>query len=469
MEPTATTIATEPIRPYRSRCFQWVPTDSQQLEAAEKAIMEGMVYHQKQIEGLNTFSSVPLTPLDAAAEEEEDGRRLDVTTEDVERSTADTSTSQPNNNNKMKVRPVLIMVHGFAGGSGHWRQNWEALSAQFDVLAIDLPGFARSSRFPDEIHRVNRGDVDSTIQFYEEKLTAWLVAVRPLLVGKHVTLMGHSFGGYLTAQLLAKQLQRDSTPDSATSSSASATKPQNHHPPFEEAAAAAAQAGGNASPSQRVIPKIHHMILADPWGIPVAQEEDLDTSKLPFKFRMFLRIFYAGAPLAVLRVAGPWGPNLLPRVRPDFADRWAPLNPFIFYDYTYHCNAQTPALGEYAFRSLAHGRAFAKRPVLQHIPEVFQSVLGGGGRRADELPHVTVLYGDHTWMNPQAGRALVANLDELYAKHSRSNAVHFGLVESAGHQLNTDNAPMFNELVIKAVKRAVAEIKAFKKKLPISK
>lgn len=72
-------------------------------------------------------------------------------------------------------------------------------------------------------------------------------------------------------------------------------------------------------------------------------------------------------------------------------------------------------------------------------------------------------------MNPQAGRALVANLDELYAKHSRINAVHFGLVESAGHQLNTDNAPMFNELVIKAVKRAVAEIKAFKKKLPISK
>ncbi|MBD2391525.1 alpha/beta fold hydrolase [Aphanizomenon flos-aquae NRERC-008] len=44
------------------------------------------------------------------------------------------------------LRPPLLLVHGFGASTDHWRKNITELSADFQVFAIDLLGFGRSSK-----------------------------------------------------------------------------------------------------------------------------------------------------------------------------------------------------------------------------------------------------------------------------------------------------------------------------------
>ena len=55
-------------------------------------------------------------------------------------------------------RVPLLLVHGFAAGAAFWMWNLDALSEDRNVYAIDLLGFARSSRpvFPDSPEEVDK-------------------------------------------------------------------------------------------------------------------------------------------------------------------------------------------------------------------------------------------------------------------------------------------------------------------------
>ncbi|MBI3132641.1 MAG: alpha/beta hydrolase [Acidobacteria bacterium] len=44
--------------------------------------------------------------------------------------------------------PGLVLIHGFAGNRGVWKDTAKALSAKFTVLAVDLPGCGESPALP---------------------------------------------------------------------------------------------------------------------------------------------------------------------------------------------------------------------------------------------------------------------------------------------------------------------------------
>ena len=78
---------------------------------------------------------------------------------------------------------ALVMVHGYFGGSAQWAHEMGYLSRQFDVIAIDLPGFADSHTLP----------APQTIEGFAQAVLDQLDAMR---VTKF-RLLGHSMGGMI--------------------------------------------------------------------------------------------------------------------------------------------------------------------------------------------------------------------------------------------------------------------------------
>eukprot|EP00730_Choanoeca_flexa_P003105 TRINITY_DN11290_c0_g1_i10.p2 TRINITY_DN11290_c0_g1~~TRINITY_DN11290_c0_g1_i10.p2 ORF type:complete len:271 (+),score=42.79 TRINITY_DN11290_c0_g1_i10:2341-3153(+) len=84
-------------------------------------------------------------------------------------------------------KPKLLLLHGFGGGVGIWNMNIEALSSKYQVHAIDMPGFASSSRlqFPSDPEGAEARIVTAIDQWREA-----------MGIDKFV-IAGHSFGGYV--------------------------------------------------------------------------------------------------------------------------------------------------------------------------------------------------------------------------------------------------------------------------------
>ena len=121
-------------------------------------------------------------------------------------------------------------------------------------------------------------------------------------------LLGHSFGGYLSAAYTLK------------------------HPEH-----------------------VSHLILADPWGLPEKPKEF--SRPIP----IWITVLYHGLfkhlnPLAGLRMAGPWGFQTIGRMRPDIIRKFEDLfdneedAKRVVSGYLYHGNVHNPT-GESAFHS----------------------------------------------------------------------------------------------------------------------
>lgn len=88
----------------------------------------------------------------------------------------------------------LVLVHGYLGGSAQWAQEMRDLSPDFDVIAVDLPGYGQSRGWA----------APHTIQGFSE-------AVLGLLDALHVScfrLLGHSMGGMVVQEMARLQPQR---------------------------------------------------------------------------------------------------------------------------------------------------------------------------------------------------------------------------------------------------------------------
>lgn len=84
--------------------------------------------------------------------------------------------------NSETLYPPLLLIHGFGASTDHWRKNIAELKADFEVYAIDLLGFGRSSK-PDWVYRG---------ALWEEQLSEFIAEV----IGQPVILAGNSLGGY---------------------------------------------------------------------------------------------------------------------------------------------------------------------------------------------------------------------------------------------------------------------------------
>jgi pimeloyl-ACP methyl ester carboxylesterase len=88
-------------------------------------------------------------------------------------------------------RPPLLLIHGFGASTDHWRKNIEGLSQEFEVWAIDLLGFGRSSK-PDWSYS---GDL------WRDQLHQFIVEV----IGRPTVLAGNSLGGYASLCVAAQR------------------------------------------------------------------------------------------------------------------------------------------------------------------------------------------------------------------------------------------------------------------------
>lgn len=88
--------------------------------------------------------------------------------------------------------PPLVLLHGVCLHWQVWRPVIDQLSAEFDVIACDLPGFGRSQPLP--------AAVDLTIRAYVDALERWFGELG--LERPHVA--GNSMGGAIALELAGR-------------------------------------------------------------------------------------------------------------------------------------------------------------------------------------------------------------------------------------------------------------------------
>eukprot|EP00756_Hemistasia_phaeocysticola_P022245 Hpha_TRINITY_DN15821_c4_g11::TRINITY_DN15821_c4_g11_i1::g.188633::m.188633/K13698/ABHD4; abhydrolase domain-containing protein 4 len=271
----------------------------------------------------------------------------------------------------------LVAFHGFAGGAAMWAANIDALCADArEAYLIDCPGFGRSTRFSFDKSTPEAGE-----EFFLRPLEQF---VREVGLESGFVLAGHSMGGYLAAKYTLR------------------------HPA-----------------------QVQRLVLVDPWGVQERPDDFHAKVKDRFgsiKGPLITRVAGWGvSPLSITRGMGPWGPGLLPKYRPDLVRMWGQTygQPEAVAHYIWHCNSQTPATGDQAFMAMQLPIAFAHLPVSRRFEEF-----------PAELP-VHFVYGDRTWMDSTAARALADSRD----------GTTFDFVSSSGHHPYADNPGHFNKVV----------------------
>ena len=93
------------------------------------------------------------------------------------------------------LAPAILLIHGFGASTDHWRYNIPVLSQFYEVHALDLLGFGRSSK-PGELKYGGSLWRDQVIAYIQERIS------RPTV------LVGNSLGGY-TALAAGAALGKD--------------------------------------------------------------------------------------------------------------------------------------------------------------------------------------------------------------------------------------------------------------------
>ena len=294
----------------------------------------------------------------------------------------------------------LVLVHGMGAGLALFVLNLGPLSSKRLVYAIDLPGFGRSSRVN---FSSNPDEVESD---YVECLETWRKNVG---LGK-INMLGHSFGGYLTALYSLK------------------------YP-------------GN----------LNSAVLADPWGM-AARPEDTEQRnggqqqpprrQIPAWVRTVARLLRHFNPLWGLRAAGPWGPWVVRRMRPDIMRKYEDLvgpDSSLVSDYIFHCNGHSPT-GETAFHRLMSGFGWANNPVMPRLQDLRsdgQFKLNGKLLQLSFPFHFSVrmkvLYGSQSFITHLT--------EEDFVSAGVKANIKVDFIDNAGHHIYSDQYEHFNNTV----------------------
>jgi len=275
--------------------------------------------------------------------------------------------------NKESEKIPLVLIHGFASGVGLWCMNFDAFASQRPVYAFDLLGFGRSSRSP-----FSSNGLEAESQ-YVESIEEW----RKQMGLKKFILLGHSMGGFLAS---AYALQ---------------------HPD-----------------------QVSHLILADPWGFPdYPGKDDTNRVQIPSWVKGIAFLLRPFNPLWIVRAAGPFGPRLVQKARPDLVRKYADTIEdahLIIPEYIYHCNAQKPT-GESAFHAMMANYGWAKYPMIHRLPALRKDV------------PITFIYGARSWIDRKPGDCI---------KELRENSVvDVHILRGAGHHVYADKCEEFNSYI----------------------
>jgi pimeloyl-ACP methyl ester carboxylesterase len=90
--------------------------------------------------------------------------------------------------------PAFVLLHGFVGGSGYWIAQEAALKDYFELISVDLPGFAGSAALvaPDSLAGYAQSVIDLLDEFSIDRFS----------------IMGFSMGGMIAQELVRKNAHR---------------------------------------------------------------------------------------------------------------------------------------------------------------------------------------------------------------------------------------------------------------------
>lgn len=332
------------VRNSLARKCKWCPTSGEELAKAEKDLLKCLdrAYKLYFVDignhwGRERNQVRTLEMLDVC----EDGVVVDGTAENHKQSSETTTTTRGAGTSEEHKRDCkrapLVLIHGFGSGLGTWILNLDELTSTSGrkIYAIDIIGFARSSRTPFDLAGDVEGQFVESVELWREKMNL-----------DKMILLGHSFGGYLSTLYAMRHPER-----------------------------------------------VAHLILADPWGFQERQQAP--RRKFPLWVRALAFTFRNTNPLAVWRISGPYGLSLVQKVRADLREKFRPKlgdECHKFLVYIYHCNTQEPPTGENAFMALVQAYGWAKSPLVNRLkdlhPSVSMTVIYGGqswvGKAPDE-------------------------------------------------------------------------------------
>uniref|UniRef100_A0A2K6KBV6 (Lyso)-N-acylphosphatidylethanolamine lipase n=1 Tax=Rhinopithecus bieti TaxID=61621 RepID=A0A2K6KBV6_RHIBE len=257
---------------------------------------------------------------------------------------------------EQKDHTPLVMVHSFGGGVGLCVLNMDSLSACRTLHTFPLLGFGQCSRpaFP----RDPEGAEDEFVTSIE----TW----RETMGIPSMILLGHSLGGFLATSYSIKYADR-----------------------------------------------VKHLILVDPWDFPLRPTNRSEIRAPPTWVKAVASVLGHSNSLAVLRVAGPWGPGLVQRFPPDFKHKFADFfEDDTISEYIYHCNAQNPS-GKTVFKAMM---------------ESF------------DVP-ITMIYVSDTWIDTSTGKKVKMQRPDSYVRDME--------IEGASHHVYADQPHIFNAVVEK--------------------
>jgi abhydrolase domain-containing protein 5 len=297
-------------------------------------------------------------------------------------------------NTESKEVPI-VLLHGFGAAMCFWVLNLDTFASERPLYAIDLLGFGKSSRpkFSNDAKEVE-------IQ-YVNSIEKW----RHSMKIDRMILLGHSFGAFLSTAYAMRYPER-----------------------IEHLVLA------GKKPKYFTLLKTFFVnkFVLDPWGmIPLPQE----FHKYSLYKRSMMFLTSKISPLFIIRLAGPaLGPTILRKSRPDIVEKYEHVvekHDKTIAKYVYHCNSRKHT-GEYAFRDLLDTGVYPKHPMCERLQDEL----------CESVP-LTCIFGADSWLDNSFGPTI---------KQLRPNSAytHIEYIESAGHQLFSDNALEFNRLVMEA-------------------
>jgi pimeloyl-ACP methyl ester carboxylesterase len=191
-----------------------------------------------------------------------------------------------------------VLLHGWGGGVGLWSMNLDALSREYEVIAIDLLGFGRSTR-----QQYKGSTADDAIAYWINSLEQWRINIGI----QHMILVGHSLGSYIALNYSLSYPSR-----------------------------------------------VTRLISLCPFGIIMPTPP---RQQLPWYWLFILRLMKLTSPQTMVRMIGPLGPSLMYRFRGGEDARYQSLygdNDKRVSDYAYHLTVAPTGGGDYAFQSLVH-------------------------------------------------------------------------------------------------------------------